>query len=115
MPTRHENEPYTGLQQAVMKACGLSKGLIMGKYTEQQLDEIRDRRLQAVIDMAKTAYQVDGYGLAEMLGMSKAAWTRSTKSGHWRGVTCKVYFGLCELTGIRPSWIFAEELEQTEI
>ena len=74
-------------------------------YTEEQLDDIRNRRLFAAIEMAKEAYQVDGYGLGEMLGMTKTAWTKSTKHRDWRKATCKVYFGLYDLTG------YAEELE----
>lgn len=74
------------------------------------IDEIRERRLSACIKMVEDAYQVDGYGVAELIGMDKRTWTRY-KRLPWGKKGANLIMGLCQLTGVRPSWLCAEDVE----
>lgn len=78
---------------------------------ETQLNETRERRLAACIKMVEDAYQVDGYGVAELIGMSKRAWTTAQKSP-WLEKRLELFVGLYNLTGVRVSWLFCDDLEK---
>ena len=82
--------------------------------TSANIDEIRERRLEALINMIEDAYQVDGYGVAELIGMKKQTWTKEMRKP-WGKKSCTLFFGLAELTTVRLSWLMCEDLEKAEI
>lgn len=66
--------------------------------------ETASRRLDAYIEMLKVAYQVDEYGLADMLGIHRGTWTKFRRAdfeskGIWKT------FELADLTGISIDWL----------
>lgn len=78
--------------------------------TQNEINEVRERRINAAISMIKEAYQVDGYGVAALIGMSKNKWTRNEKAP-WGKKTSSLYFGIAQLTGLSLSWLCAEDLD----
>ena len=78
--------------------------------TKKELNEVRERRLEACIEMACKAYDVDEYGLAELIGMKRSTWTRN-KRAPWGKKGCSLFIKLAQLLEMSPSWLFAEELE----
>ena len=81
--------------------------------TQNEINEVRERRLAATIEMAMKAYDVDEYGLAELIGMKRSTWTRY-KRLPWGKKGCSLFFGLAQLLKMSPSWFFAEELETVD-
>ena len=67
-----------------------------------------ERRLDAYIDMLMKVYHVDGYGLADLIGMSHTWWTRNMNAP-WDEKRITFFFGLANLTGISLSWLIAEK------
>ncbi|ACV21873.1 Uncharacterised protein [Slackia heliotrinireducens] len=78
--------------------------------TRDEINEVRERRLAACINMVKEAYQVDGYGVAELIGISKSTWTRYERAP-WGKKGFGLFVGLSELTTVKLSWLMAEDLD----
>lgn len=79
----------------------------MSNLTENNnQSEIADVRINAYIDMLKTVYQVDEFGLADMLGIHRGTWTKERKASfenkHWSFVV-----KLASVTGINLDWLVA--------
>ena len=71
------------------------------------IEETRERRLDAYIEFLENAYQVDGYGLADLIGMSRSQWTRNMRAA-WVDKRWSFFVGLASLTGISLDWLIAE-------
>ena len=66
-----------------------------------------ERRLNAYVDMLMKIYGVDGYGLADLIGMNHAVWTRNVNAP-WNKKRTSFFVGLASLTGISLAWFFPE-------
>ena len=66
-----------------------------------------EQRLDAYIRMLMIVYNVDGHGLADLIGMSHKKWDENI-AAPWDEKKCSFLFGLAELTGIRLDW-FVED------
>ena len=75
--------------------------------------EAATRRLDAYVDMLKAAYQVDDYGLADMLGINRGTWTKFMRADLMDkgGVTI---VELARITDISIGWLLAEDTLESE-
>lgn len=80
----------------------------MGEHT----DILIQRRMDAYIEMLKASYQVDEYGLADMLGIDHRTWTRGHNKGY-KDYSAKMVFALVNLTGISADWLLLTSEELT--
>ena len=78
--------------------------IIADGMTKAECEAERDRRLNAYIEMLETVYQTDGYGIADMIGVSKSVWTRNLNAP-WGRKSFTFVGGLCHLTGLRTDWL----------
>lgn len=84
----------------------MSKLLHVGSYVYDETEA--ERRLDAYIEMLKTVYGLDEYGLADMLEMKHQTWTKYRRASFGqKGATTT--FMLAQITGISVSWLFCEE------
>lgn len=79
--------------------------------TAQQ--EATRRRMDAYIDMLKEAYQVDNNGLADIAGINRGTFTKFMKAD-WGDKSVSVLVKLMRLTGISPSYLYAEDVDDAE-
>ena len=70
-------------------------------------DEAKERRLNAYIEMLKTVYEVDEYGLADMLGMYRGTWTRN-RNAPLDEKSPYFYTSLALVSGTSVSWLIGE-------
>lgn len=66
-----------------------------------------ERRLNAYVDMLMKIYGVDGYGLADLIGMSHASWDWNM-SASWNRKKTSFFINLASITGISLVWFFPE-------
>lgn len=84
----------------------MSKNVQVGKYLYDTTEA--ERRLDAYIEMLKAVYDLDEYGLADMLEMKHQTWTKYRRAEFGqKGATTT--FRLAQITGISVSWLFCEE------
>ena len=71
--------------------------------------ELADKRLNAYIDMLKTSYDVDEYGLADMIGVHRGTWTKFRKAD-FENKGVGTIARLAELTYINLDWLSGASL-----
>ena len=67
-----------------------------------------ERRATAYLDFLMTAYGTDAHGLADLAGIPRGTMTKFINAP-WERKSVSVFFTLAQLTGISPSFLFAEE------
>ena len=75
--------------------------------SEKTQAERAEQRIAAYIDMLKAAYQVDEYGLADLLGINRATWTRN-RNARFDDMTGAYLVNIAQATGISLAWLFVE-------
>ena len=78
----------------------------MNKRNEN--NRLIDERIDSFIEMLKSVYHVDEYGLADMLGINRKAWTRGRNGGISK-MGPQTFYKLNELTGVSIGWLLMEE------
>ena len=74
-----------------------------------RLEKIRSEQLEYCISEVEHLYGVEGYGIAELIGMSKWKWTRN-QNLPWGKKNISLFLGLSELAGVSLSWLIAEDV-----
>ena len=68
------------------------------------IEQAKERRIDAYIRFLEDVYQVDGYGLADLIGLNHATWTKNLNAPlgkkEWSFMV-----GLVSLTGISLDWL----------
>ena len=81
--------------------------------TQEEMTEIRQRRLNAYVAMVKEAYQVDDDGLADLMEISRDKWEEE-RSKPWGEVMSTTYVALAKLVDHPMRFLFAEDVEEKE-
>lgn len=81
--------------------------------TNEELNEIRQRRYNAYVAMLEECYQVDSAGLAELLEMPVEEW-EAERNRPWGEVMSTTFIKLAKLVDHPMRFLFAEDLEMKE-
>lgn len=77
---------------------------------DEATEKIVEQRVNDTIEMLKKKYQVDEHGLADLLGVNRAWWTRRRKQ-NWKEYSAKMLFGIANLANVSADWLLMTSRE----